>query len=128
MTNIKFSHHYPKIWNQKKAELIAVRILDAQAVQINKVLVEYDTRYNNLLVYARWDSELLTKLNYSPEMIGLKTGYYPLPEQGKLIQLIFVGDKDIPFCTLRRHTPKKYDYYKSCIHNIFDIVIEDTKK
>ena len=103
---IKFSHHYPKIWMQKRAELIAVRILDAQAVSINQDLKEYDT------MWAEPDGDM---------------GYYPLPQEGKLIQLIFLGNSEIPFCTLRRYTPEKYEYYKNCVHNVFDLLFEVEK-
>jgi hypothetical protein len=95
--NIKFSHNYPKLWGQKKAELIGVRILNAQA--INKDLIEYDTKTS-------------------------EGEYYELPKKGELIQLVFVGDKDIPFCTLRRYTEVKYLYYSENVGNTFDIVIE----
>jgi len=105
---INFSHDYPKLWKQKKAELLAVRVIDAQAVAINKDLIEYDTKY------------ILP--DYSPDFTG-GVCYYPLPKTGKLIQLIFVGDKDIPFCTLRRYIPTKYDYYKKGIGKIFEIII-----
>lgn len=112
MQKIKFSHIYPKLWEQKKAELIAVRIFDAQAVQINKDLIEYDTKY------------IIEEENEIEEGVY---DYYPLPKEGRLIQLIFIGDKDIPFCTLRRHIDRKMEYYLSKIGEIFEIVIEEKK-
>lgn len=96
---IKFSHHYPKLWNQRWAELVAVKLVRAKDVASNLELVEYDTGYDDH---------------------GRK-GYYPLPEEGWLLQLIFLGDKHIPFCTLRSHNLEKEDYYKKLIGKIFDI-------
>jgi hypothetical protein len=113
MKEIKFSHKYPKLWGQQKAELIAVRIINAQAVAINKDLLEYDTKYS---VYKK-SEDLIHYISFQ------QFEYYKLPEEGHLIQLIFVGDKDIPFCTLREYTDKKYDYYKNSIGDIFKIVI-----
>ena len=106
---IKFSHNYPKLWHQKKAELLAVRIIDAQAVQINQDLIEYDTGFETV-----------------DDFMDIQKDYYQLPKQGKLIQLIFIGDKDIPFCTLRRHTEQKYQYYFSCIGEVFEVVLTST--
>jgi hypothetical protein len=108
MNEIKFSHNYPKIWGQKEATLILIRVLDAKAVQNNKDLLEYDTRYD--------------LPDYSPDFFD-ELVYYPLPKTGKLIQLIFIGDKDIPFCTIRRHTPEKEKYYDSKLGYKFAIVI-----
>lgn len=104
MNNIKFSHDYPKLWGQKTAELIAVRIIDAQAISINKQLIEYDTKY---------------LVRESPPLYG----YYQLPKIGKLIQLIFIGNFDIPFCTLRRYIPDKYEFYKGKIGSVFNVVV-----
>jgi len=109
---ITFSHIYPKLHNQNQAELLAVKCLEAKDVQANKELLEYDTRYNDTIwLYA----------------------YYPLPKTGKLIQLIFLGNKGIPFCTIRsrfrynRETKKQEDksiYYNDKIGEYFDIVIK----
>lgn len=103
MPSIKFSHQYPKLHNQTTAQLLAIRILAAQSVNRNKSLIEYDTKFFDL------------KNN--------GYGYYELPQIGSLIQLIFVGDKEIPFCTLRRWTPDKVAYYKSLIGTTFKIEI-----
>lgn len=108
MPDVKFSHEYLKLWYQKKGELLAVRIIDAQAVAKNKDLIEYDTKY----------------YKENPTVADSPFGYYPLPKTGKLIQLVFIGDKDIPFCTLRRHTEEKYKYYNSLIGKIIDVVME----
>lgn len=45
---------------------------------------------------------------------------------GKYLQLVFIGNYGIPFCTCRSAWPKsKVVYYKSCIGKNFDILIEE---
>ncbi len=98
---IKFSHNYPKFWNQTEAELLAMKIIDAEDVQKNEDLLKYDTCWYE-------DGQ---------------HGQYELPEKGKLIQLIFLGNKNIPFCTLRRYTEQKHRYYLAQIEKIFKVVV-----
>ena len=101
MNKIKFSSDYPKLHGQKKATLVAVaRIkIDKNTPQ---ELLEYDTKKSDGTYYE------------------LKTGTY--------LQLIFLGDKSIPFCTIRSAYPThKVEYYKSSIGKVFDIVIEEQK-
>ena len=114
LNQIKFSHIYPKLHGQTKAELLDIKTLDAKDVQANKGLLEYDTRYSD------------------EELPGLNK-YYSLPKSGELIQLIFLGDKGIPFCTIRprwrydRGENRKVDkvgYYVGKIGEMFDIVIK----
>lgn len=96
---IKFCSNYPKLWGQKSAVLISVR-----DIKINKNthpdLLEYDTKKTD-------------------------GTYFPL-KSGNYIQLLFVGDKGIPFCTIRSAFPtKKIDYYKCQYGQTFEIKIED---
>lgn len=100
MSNIKFSHNYPKLHGQTSAELIAVR-----PIRIDKntprELLEYDTKYDG--------------------------GYYPLPT-GNYIQLVFVGNLNIPFCTIRSsYPPSKRDYYNGKVGDVFEIIIKEAK-
>jgi len=99
MEEIKFSHNYPKLWDQETAYLILIRETDFR--DISEKLLDYDTKNS-------------------------KGGYYPLPK-GKLLQLFFIGNEGIPFCTIRRYTPEKLLYYLSLIHTSFKILIEEKK-
>lgn len=106
MLSIKFSHNYPKLYGQTSGELLSVKVLIAKEVQVNKVLLEYDTKY-----------------------LGIKEEikYYILPRSGKLVQLIFLGNMGIPFCTIRSMYNGKYnklDYYRENIGQVFDFNIE----
>jgi hypothetical protein len=92
---IKFSDDYPKLWGQKQAILLDVKCV--QKKELSKDLLEYDTKTS-------------------------KGEYYMLPE-GLLLQLIFLGDKRIPFCTLRKQSPWKEKYYRSQVGFMFEIVI-----
>lgn len=95
MNKIKFSHDYPKLWGQETAYLINVRIIESE--YITKSLIEYDTKNS-------------------------KGEYYKLPK-GRLIQLTFMGNESIPFCTIRRYTPEKLLYYLDLINTTFKIEI-----
>jgi len=94
---IKFSDDYPKLWGQKVARLVHVYILSYY--DMHPDLVEYDTKTAD-------------------------GKYYPLPKT-TLIQLVFVGDKQIPFCTIRRHTKEKYGYYLSKLNKEFLVEVTE---
>lgn len=97
---IKFSGMYPKLHNQISAELVAVR-----DIRIDKntpqALLEYDTLKSDGSYY------------------NLRTGNY--------IQLVFVGNLGIPFCTIRTKTTPwgsdKKEYYEKYIGSVFEITI-----
>lgn len=110
MNVIKFSHDYPKLHGQTSAELLAVRPIHIDRYTPQELL-EYDTKYIEINA-KRW--------------AGYK--YYPLTT-GVYIQLIFLGDLRIPFCTIRKaYPPRKVEYYNSKIGEVFQIEIkEDTK-
>ncbi len=98
MNKIKFGHNYPKSCKQTKARLIEVNYL----TKINNDLKEYDTL---------WDD-------------NGDIGYYELPP-GLKLQLVFIGNKDIPFCTIRKQTPKKETYYRNLIGEWFEVVVDN---
>ena len=102
---IKFSHDYPKLWNQDEAYLLAIKKIHSD--NISDELREYDTAY-----YPPDDSA-------KPVM-----SYYDLPH-GLLLQLIFIGNKGIPFCTIRRYTRQKYEYYLKNIRKFFFVEIHE---
>ena len=125
MNEIKFSFNFPKLWGQTSGRLLSVELLDAKNVQANKDLLEYDTKYIDKRDYTGFEGkEILEKVE--------RFSYYPLQKSGKLIQLIFLGDKGIPFCTLRSYTVgrpykfrfNRYDYYSSKIGQEFEIKIQ----
>ena len=99
MNKIKFSKRYPKLWGQNQAKLIAVEDINIDE-NTNKDLLEYDTK-------------------------ALDGSYYEL-KKGKYIQLIFLGNKNIPFCTIRSSYGRmgnKKEYYQSKIGELFQIVV-----
>lgn len=94
MNTIKFSHEYPKLHGQTSAELLAVRPLKIDA-HTPRELIEYDTTHNR--------------------------GRYPL-RSGFYIQLIFLGNLRIPFCTIRSaYPPSKVRYYYNSVGRTFKI-------
>lgn len=95
---IKFSGDYPKLHGQTSAELIAVR----------DIQIDRDTPAE-LLVYDTTKSD--------GSRYELKTGKY--------LQLIFVGNLGIPFCTIRSAgSDGKRDYYVLSIGEIFNIEVK----
>ena len=97
MNKIKFSSDYPKLWGQTKARLISIERIYKGEFPLNVDLLVYDT-----------------KNTYG--------SFYNLPKNNYL-QLIFLGNKKIPFCTIRRLTPQKLEYYKSLEGLDFEIII-----
>ena len=102
MYEIKFNHYYPKLYEQTSAELISVRELSFPE-DIQAPLVSYDTSFYDELG---------------------RFCFFPL-EIGNYIQLIFLGNYHIPFCTLRKDDEEgKLDFYRECIGKKFKIVYE----
>ena len=98
MKEIKFNDDYPKLHGQKTATLVAVTRIKIDTEK-DKELLEYDTKKSDGTYYE------------------IKNGLY--------MQLIFLGDKAIPFCTLRSALPAhKVEQYKTQIGRPFKIVIE----
>lgn len=97
---IKFSHEYPKLWGQRFARLVFVDVVDLER-ELNS-------------------GELQDLLEYDTRTAG--GGYYELP-LGDLIQLVFLGDKKIPFCTLRRFTKRKFEYYRGLRGREFEVKV-----
>lgn len=96
MKVIRFSHLYPKLHGQTSAELLAVRPIRIDRFTA-KELIDYDTSYEG--------------------------GQYRLAT-GDYLQLIFLGNLRIPFCTIRKaYPPQKVDYYTQNIGEIFEIRI-----
>lgn len=99
--NIKFSHHYPKLHSQTSARLLDVIIKTKN--ELSGYFINYDTKY------------------IEPEgCFPAVEKYYELPT-GKLLVLVFIGDKLIPFTTVRRWIPKKEEYYRNAIGQTFQI-------
>lgn len=114
MNKIKFCHNYHKLFDQTTAKLLAIELLDAKDVQGNQQLINYDTLY------------------FTEHRTGSSANYYPLPKKGALIQLIFLGNHGIPFCTIRsrfrydinlKQNVDKVCYYEPLMGDWFDIVI-----
>lgn len=96
MDKIKFNNQYPKLHGQKTAILLDVILVDREFLSYD--FLEYDLTTTNGTKYA-----------ISP---------------GTLIHLTFRGDKLIPFCTLRRYTKAKYEYYTDLLFKEFEIILK----
>lgn len=101
MNEIKFNRYYQKLYEQTSAELIAVRPISYK--DINTVLAIYDTSFyeKGSLFFRKF-------------------------EVGNYIQLIFLGNYHIPFCTIRKDDEEgKLEFYRDNIGEQFKIVIDD---
>ena len=128
MLGIKFSHEYVKMWGQKSARLLAVDIVLLKARELSPELIEYDTKYIPATLEDSCGCKLHTDFDGDVEHC-----HYPLPK-GELIKLTFIGDKGIPFCTIRtryrydrgkNQKVDKVDYYKPLISEWFDVVVKE---
>ena len=111
MKAIKFSHRYPKLHGQITAELLAVKPLRIDN-NTPDVLLEYDTTYYEIDQKNRWT---------------FNERRFPLPN-GDYIQLIFLGNLRIPFCTIRKaYPPSKVEYYTASIGETFIVKIKESE-
>lgn len=99
MTTIKFAKNFLKLHGQTSAQLVAVRLLDTALMSPTdfKEMYEYDAKADD-------------------------GSYYPLNKDKTYTQLIFVGNKNIPFATLR-NKDKHIDYMNS-IGWVYNIEVE----
>lgn len=101
MLSIKFSHDYPKLWGQRIVKLIGIRFIDKK--DLNPTLLKYDTTF--------FDKD------------G-NSHQFPL-KGSNFLQLIFIGEFGVPFCTIRSAYPQsKIEYYQRSIGQKFLVVIE----
>lgn len=96
--NIKFCLNYNKLHNQTKAKLLDVSIVESEL--LDKEYLNYDT------------------------ISDIGTFYI---KKGKYILLTFLGNKNIPFTTLREYSDTDFAYYTKLIHCYFNIVIAKSK-
>lgn len=124
MNKIKFSHHYPKIWAQKTAKLLAVEVFKTKDLfGEHPLLWFYDTAFCKNYKCGEW---FVSGVCWGKCQKG-DYGNYDVPA-GKLLQLVFLGENRIPFCTLRRWTGKKEKYYRDLIRQEFEIDIQEWPK
>jgi hypothetical protein len=107
MNTIKFSHTYPKLWNQETARLL----------KVERIIVPDDFSES----FREYDTQYIGDPHYST---GKYYEYYPI-KNGKYLLLVFLGNHKIPFTTLRKDTADKADFYLSKIGYTFKIEIEE---
>lgn len=100
--HIRFSHRYPKVYEQRTAKLLHVRRVES--TDLSEAFVEYDTVF------------------FAPGNPPLHIGHYDLPS-GPVLLLVFLGDQHIPFTTVRRWTYEKECYYVQNKGKVFDIIV-----
>lgn len=97
MKELRFNKNYKKLFNQCKARLIDSKLVTLD--QLNKDFIKYDT-----------DCE--------------EGGSFLFTEDLYLC-LFFVGDKGIPFTTLRKFNEYNFRYYCDSEDTLFNVIIEN---
>jgi len=118
LPEIRFSHRYLKlergvVYRKPVKRAILLEVFLAERDELHKDFVEYDTAYWKFYKKDSWG-------------IWNEVSYYQLPK-GKVIVLLFkaTNNGNFLFTTIRRYTPKKYEYYKKMRGKEFEVVIEE---
>ena len=90
---VMFNHDYTKLRGQRSGKLVHAELVKIDKT-FSKEALEYDT----------------------DGLYEFKMGEY-------YIQLVFLGDKDIPFTTYRSETPKNRDKYFNHIGEVFQFIV-----
>ena len=101
---IKFNDNFPKLHNQKQARLVMViqEISGEMLFRNFSELLSFDTR--------RSDGK-----------------YYDFDWEKEYMLLLFVGDKDIMFSTLRKQNEENAILYAESVGDLFKITVEPTE-
>ena len=114
MPKIKFSHRYRKLEPSgdevKKAVLLEV--FKAKTEDLHPAFIEYDTTY--------WQFQKETEFG---KIYHEKR--YKLPKGDIIVLLFKIKHYFCLFTTIRRYTPKKYEYYRKMRGKEFDIIVEE---
>ena len=106
MDSIKFSHRYFKLMDKDGEIATRAKLLDVIDVRLQKLSE----------VFKRYD----THFKFDPQPV-----HYKLPPKGNYLLLIFWGNNDQIFTTLRAFRPGKKAYYKSKIGKEFRVEVKD---
>ena len=99
---IGFSHNYTKLYNQQVGTLLAVRCTDNPDNRPNWTGMHYDTKY------VEWKRGIL--LGDTGRKPYKAINYYPMTPEDcmkPLLQLVFIGNEQIPFTTYREFPQDK---------------------
>ena len=103
---IGFSHHYTKMHGQTFGTLLSVRSTKTSGCRPDDYGIRYDTAYCDA---EQWGLELMRKFSdFAWDKGNIK--YYRLKKKdfdNPLLQLVFIGEHQIPFTTYREF-PKNY--------------------
>lgn len=98
MNNIQFAKDFNKLHGQTSAELVDVRLVDTALM----LPTDFDELY-------KYDCK------------ATDDSFYPLNKDKTYTMLVFIGNRNIPFSTLRNRD--KYKYYMNHIGCIFNIEV-----
>jgi hypothetical protein len=110
---LRFDHNFFKIHGQVTAKLISVDIISR--TELDAKMVDMDTQY-----YCNKETHV--------KGVFTKVVKNYVLSNGLLILLVFLGNDQIPFTTLRQLKDKNLKFYRGRIGQEFDIVIKDGEK
>lgn len=105
LAKIRFDNHYPKLHNQKHARLVMV----IQDISGEMLLKKYPD-------FTGWDS------------IRDDGRYYDIKPEETYMLLLFIGDKNIMFSTLRKQNEGNAILYAESVGELFEVVVEEPKE
>lgn len=107
---IGFSHDYTKLHSQEYGTLLAVRSTALWCNRPDGIGLNYDTEYWNPKYLKLLRCEKDAVMRFNPRNPPKEHLYYPLSYRDfakPLLQLVFIGNRQIPFTTYREF-PKRY--------------------
>lgn len=110
---IEFNYNYTKLRDQKTAELVRVKIVSR--TELDEEMVKIDTEH--VVSHPVPAGQKLAGSTIS------EFKHYHLPN-GSLLLLAFLGDRNIPFVSLRRFKDATWRMYKSQLNHVFEIVVK----
>jgi len=109
---LKFDHPFFKLYGQKTAKLIHIDRVSYS--DLDPLMIEMDTQYSAIVPDKDKEHEEVTRR----EIRTCKL------KKGGLVLLVFLGNKNIPFTTLRNGRDSTFRRYRDQVGDTFDIVVK----
>lgn len=109
---IKFDHNFIKLYDQKSAELLKVKIVSG--VELDEEAIKIDTQYYVSHPIPNQPGDHLSGIEFCK-----------LPK-GSLLLLCFLGNKNMPFITYRKFNDASWRRFRRLLNQEFEIVLNES--